>query len=428
MQITVHRGSRQIGGSCIEVDSGTCRILLDIGLPLESQDLSDSEGPELVETGILPDIPGIYTWDERDSSIDAILISHPHLDHYGILQFVKPSVTVYMGSDAWAIIGKAAQFVSSNLPFKGEVYPIESGMPFAINGYAITPYLMDHSAFDAYAFHVTDNKTSIIYTGDFRAHGRKKKAFDWFLNNAPKNVDALILEGTMLSRISEDVETETELEEDVVSVISKTAGITYAYCSGQNIDRLVSFYRAAKRTGRLFVVDIYTAHILATAGKDAQIPRPGKAYPDIRVYYPYWLSKRVSEADKKQLLYDFQPYKISRDEIREKASRIVMLIRPSVKSDLERINAFDNATLIYSLWSGYLNDKYTADFIDRMEGQGVTVEHLHTSGHATLKDLKRTVKNLQPKSIIPIHTQAPEVMQQTFANVRMIKDKKPFEI
>ena len=73
-------------------------------------------------------------------------------------------------------------------PFSGKVYPVESGVMQNIAGFDVTPYLMDHSAFDAYAYHVTDNKKSLLYTGDFRAHGRKSSAFKWFLHNAPEKL------------------------------------------------------------------------------------------------------------------------------------------------------------------------------------------------------------------------------------------------
>ena len=34
MNITIHRGTHEIGGSCVELSSGKSRILLDFGIPL----------------------------------------------------------------------------------------------------------------------------------------------------------------------------------------------------------------------------------------------------------------------------------------------------------------------------------------------------------------------------------------------------------
>jgi len=34
LNITIHRGTREIGGTCIEIVHGNNRIVLDIGMPL----------------------------------------------------------------------------------------------------------------------------------------------------------------------------------------------------------------------------------------------------------------------------------------------------------------------------------------------------------------------------------------------------------
>ena len=45
--------------------------------------------------------------------------------------------------------------------------------PFAIGRFIITPFLTDHSAFDAYMLLVEGAGKRVLYTGDFRRHGRK---------------------------------------------------------------------------------------------------------------------------------------------------------------------------------------------------------------------------------------------------------------
>src|SRR6267378_3515024 len=45
----IHRGSQQIGGTCVELEAGGERILLDLGLPLDADELSET---------LLPDIAG----------------------------------------------------------------------------------------------------------------------------------------------------------------------------------------------------------------------------------------------------------------------------------------------------------------------------------------------------------------------------------
>ena len=95
MQLIIHRGTKEIGGSCVELKTANNIILLDFGIPLVSRDhqpfdvnqIKDKSIQELKTQGILPGIKGLYTDDKK--GIDGILISHSHLDHYGFLQYVN---------------------------------------------------------------------------------------------------------------------------------------------------------------------------------------------------------------------------------------------------------------------------------------------------------------------------------------------------
>jgi ribonuclease J len=68
MKIIIHRGTHEIGGSCVEIQSKKSRILIDIGMPLVKKDgdrfnfkeYKNTPGPELVKEKVLPDISGIY--------------------------------------------------------------------------------------------------------------------------------------------------------------------------------------------------------------------------------------------------------------------------------------------------------------------------------------------------------------------------------
>ncbi len=89
MKLIIHRGTQEIGGSCVELSAANTRILIDFGMPLvdkkrekfDSAILKGKSVEELKSLSILPEIKGLYKDEEK--SIDAILISHSHLDHYG---------------------------------------------------------------------------------------------------------------------------------------------------------------------------------------------------------------------------------------------------------------------------------------------------------------------------------------------------------
>ena len=52
-----------------------------------------------------------------------------------------------------------------------------------IGGFKVTPYPMDHLAYDAYAFLIEAEGKKVIYSGDFREHGRKRNAFNYLFKH-----------------------------------------------------------------------------------------------------------------------------------------------------------------------------------------------------------------------------------------------------
>ena len=98
MKIRIHRGTKEIGGTCIEMEAQGKRIALDVGLPL------DASGDVEVHKSLLPQVPGFR---EPDESLLGVLISHPHMDHYGLARYVRPEVPVYIGEGAHNVM-KAA--------------------------------------------------------------------------------------------------------------------------------------------------------------------------------------------------------------------------------------------------------------------------------------------------------------------------------
>ena len=246
--------------------------------------------------------------------------------------------------------------------------------------------------------------------------------------NAPKDIDVLLLEGTMMGNRDETFKTEKVVEEDFVHTIKNTPGIVLALLSGQNIDRIVSLYRATIRTGRTFVVDVYTANVLADLHDLAKIPYPSKEFDRIRVFFPYRLSKKIATMGRKYLLYRFKTSKITKNEIMEKPDTMVMLVRSSMIPDLASLRGIDGATVIYAMWQGYLNEPSMKPFLDFMQKKNMQLVPVHTSGHAYIKTLQKVVKTLQPKTIVPIHTFSPDLYKTIFPNVIHAIDREEIQI
>ena len=353
MQITIYRGTHEIGGTLVELKSGKSRILIDAGYPLflNNQPIEDEVSSfsyeKLLELGVLPDIKGLYGWDTP--AFDAIIISHAHIDHYGLLRYVNPSIPVYLSKGTRKIIDISVLFkLTAQYPSSSHEFSMYK--PFVIGDFRIKPFLMDHSAFDAAAFEITDGVKTVIYTGDFRGHGRKAVCLDRFIDTAKKEADILFTEGTMFGRQKEDVISEQELENSLVRMMQSLNAPILFQSSSQNIDRLVSFYKAAAKLGRLFVVDIYTANVLYELRKlgNNQLPYPSKEYPSIKVFYPYWLTQRIFKEIGEEYAKRFSPFHIPKEKLCAEQNNIVMAVRPSMKKDIE-IASLKDGMFIYSM-------------------------------------------------------------------------------
>jgi ribonuclease J len=188
MRLCIHRGSHEIGGSCVELEARGQRLLLDLGLPLES---------EANVAGLVPAIPGLR---EAGDDLLGVVVSHPHLDHYGLLKHVRADLPVAMGAAGRRILEAAQPWIpDATVPGPGPV--LEDGQALSWGPFRITPYLVDHSAFDSYAFLIEADGDRIFYSGDFRAHGRKGKLFQRLTTHPPKDLKVLLMEGSSLGRL-----------------------------------------------------------------------------------------------------------------------------------------------------------------------------------------------------------------------------------
>mgnify|MGYP001338140372 CR=1 FL=1 len=418
MQLIIHRGAHQVGGSCIELTHMGTTILLDIGLPLDSGFDDDPENS-------LPQ-PLFEEIRQGVKKIDGVVISHAHMDHYGLARMLPTDIPIYCGQASAELIGITSKIRSHNSEEVAFQY-YKGKDPFNIGHFTITPYLMDHSAFDSYALLVDAGGKSVFYTGDFRAHGRKAIIHQDLINNPPP-VDVLIMEGTMVGSRSDEIAiTEEELEDAFVQVISETRGIVMVSASSQNIDRLVTIFKAAQRSQRRFIIDFYTAEVLEVLGKYARLPQA--SWSRIRVCYPRFLADRFEELGLKYILTKHRTNGIKWTKLREIESQSVMLVRPGFRWDIRKFLNLKNATWVYSMWPGYFEtSKPLNELRSYFEEKDVRIEYLHTGGHAKAQDLITLTEALKPSTVIPIHSAHAEKYKDYFLNVELLNDGKIFRI
>ena len=149
MNIRIYRGTHEIGGTCIEIQSSNNKSLwVDLGSPLSDPN---------------PNITYVAA-----KSPDAVLISHPHQDHFGLIEKLNNGTPIYIGQVSLDLINATKIFMGNPL-YAQDFHLFKPWKTFTIqNTFTIIPLLVDHSSPEAFAFIIEADGKRIFYTGDFR--------------------------------------------------------------------------------------------------------------------------------------------------------------------------------------------------------------------------------------------------------------------
>lgn len=391
MNIIIHRGTHQIGGSAIEISTASTRIILDFGneLSLDEKYTPINLDIEGVTKG-LPDCNGI-------------VISHYHMDHLGQLTFALPEIPLYMGelSKEIALIGAEYQDRCLYLRLLG-ANTFRGGEAFTIGDIRIRPLVIDHSAADSYMFVIEAEGKHVLYTGDFRMHGLRHHILDQLVNTYIGEVDVLITEGTSLSRDADKYISEAAVLDDISSYI-QDGKYVFVMCSSTNIDRIMGIWQNMP-TDKVLICDAYQKRILDTVINN--------------VYYESSLYRRH---DSPLVLNKGSYPKYYMDH------GFVSLVR-GTENFISQIKEFpkDDVRIIYSMWTGYIEENLALKTL--LETYPTYI--CHASGHVSKDDLIKFIELVNPDAIIPVHTDNPERLEELVPhrNVYIVNDNEPFII
>lgn len=390
MKLCIHRGTHQIGGIAAEISTASTRILIDMGDEL-------SLDPNFVSAPL--HIPGVT---DANGRCDAVLFTHYHGDHTGQMLCIRPEIPLYAGA-----LAKDIMRLSSAHSWKKDealckrietIRTFSAGVPFLIGDIQITPFSIDHSATDSYLFLIEADGKRVLYTGDFRLHGVRGKTMDKILDRRIGKVDAIITEGTTVSRTDGKTVTEWELQARVRNYLQQYKYV-FVLCATTNLDRIFALARAVPR-GKYCICDDYQKTLVETVSK-------------------HWNGISSFYEMPKLLSFKYHP-----------PARFVelgglMFVRANSKFEAI-IRQYDPAQsiLLYSMWDGY-RTKPDSNIPEFLSLTGTWAE-LHTSGHASPDGLRHVIEKADPEIVIPMHTDAPQKMQTLCQNrtVILLKDRE----
>ena len=189
MEITFYGSAEEVGRSCILISASNTKILLDAGIKLGGT------------TDLYPTLP-----DKRLGEIDAILVSHAHLDHIGYLPHIysagyrgsiytlKPTIELMqvLISDYMKISNPQNVTKRGLEEMNKHKVIVEYKKEFKIKNLSITFIPSGHILGSA-MIRVSDGSKSLLYTGDINLSKTR------LLNGAEiknLNATALIMEST----------------------------------------------------------------------------------------------------------------------------------------------------------------------------------------------------------------------------------------
>lgn len=371
LEINILRGAENIGENLIEASDGKSKILIECGVAL-----NPTEKTKEIEQKVLA------------THYDAIIISHSHLDHAGLLKSEVNADSIYMGKSTYELLCYTDVICAEN---RHRVKLFENNDSFFVGEIEIKPYLCDHSAYDSYMIEIKKGNKSILYTGDFRSNGRK--SFNALLQRLPSKVDTLITEATNPYEYNH---TERYLEDKATEIMKKHKRVFFLQ-SRLNVDRLVSFYRATRREGKPFIME----------RGSAEISRIGKNIPSPLVFddcYTY-LKHKVNNFEYTSSKDKYKQKLIGRRDI-ARMDEFSMQVTAGMGDYLERLaelTDLNGSALIYSMWHGYKESENTREFLKKAEALGMEIIDLHVSGHADKNTQKRLVERVSPGKIIAVH-------------------------
>ncbi|MCK4933029.1 MBL fold metallo-hydrolase [Candidatus Bathyarchaeota archaeon] len=252
MKIHFLGGVREVGGSCIAIETNSGKVALDYGIKVGKN-----------FTGQFP----------RD--FDAVIISHAHLDHSGSLLDLSRTNSVIVGSrmtrdvttDLLRDMVKIQRMNGKNFPYNNhdadnvrKLWWIRDSI--ALPGMSIRLYPAGHVA-GARMTSIHAEGKEILYTGDFCLHDTEILEGSK-LENLPKEPEALIVEstygGTIRLRRSELVD---QLLERILCTIERKGNVlipSFAFHRSQEMAKRID---KAMEDGVLPEYHVYTISKLA---------------------------------------------------------------------------------------------------------------------------------------------------------------------
>ncbi|MFX1563519.1 MAG: MBL fold metallo-hydrolase [Promethearchaeota archaeon] len=431
--ITIYGGAGEIGANKILIeDRGhDVKFFLDFGKSFEAMrqfydfPLVPRSLEELLQIGATPDLPHLYNKPDKAeqpaSNIDAVILSHAHSDHCGYIPLLNRSISVHMGECTRGIFEARLRGTRKGFDTSIEGFQIKTfttGAKVHVGGVEIEPVHVDHSIPAAYGFIVHCSEATIAYTGDFRRHGTCPQLTQDFVEavQSAGPPDVVLSEGTNIARA--ELSNEKEVQQKATSVIEKCNSLAIVDFSEPDFDRFRTMQLVAKATGRELVVEPRRMWVLHAINQCQNLSTPSIS-KDVTIRWFDASKKRLSKYErllqKTDLqIKDFESRALTASDLRSNPNRYLLCTSFGSISVIQRVKPPASGIYLLSA-SEPFNEESEIGFdklLNWLALSGLAMYSAHCSGHIHPIELSKTLEEMQPKLVLPIHTEAPQLFKR----------------
>jgi len=469
VKLTFYGGVNEIGGNKTLLEDHGTKIFLDFGMGFKKRGLYFEEFlmprsangiGDFLELDLIPDISGVYRSDllehlgrkAQEPEIAGVVLSHAHADHANYISFLHKDIPIYCGETCKYILDAVEEqsqrtienevtnykerpvFRSNykNPPVQRKFHTFRTGNKFHIDSIEIEPIHVDHSVPGAYGFIIHTSEGAVVYTGDLRIHGlHAEMTVDFIKATKETKPIAMITEGTRID-INKTGESERKVYAKSKEQIGNCNNLTFVDFNFKDVDRFTTFYRIAKDLGKKLVISFKHACFLERYHKDKLLGTPNSTDEHILLLKPKRLTGTYIDEDysdyyiKKRLNY---PNIITADDIRKNPAKYMVVLNFWYLNMLIDLKP-KNGVYVHSL-SEPFNEEMEISY-DRMHNWlnhfDLKFVQSHCSGHICGNDLKNLIKDINPKTLYPIHTEKPEMFQKLAKDVEVVKEGKMYKL
>ena len=429
-RIAFYGGINEIGGNKFLLEDGSTRVFLDFGKNYGREKkyfddpwLTPRKEEHLLALGILPNLPGLYKKDaEGERGLDAVLLTHPHTDHYDAIRWLREDIPSYASATTNAVIlareysGRTApsrEYAIANWTEReGRVdyrtlETIQPGKTQDVAGMPTTAFNVDHSVLGSVGYVVETRAGNVAYTGDFRLHGVRADQSYAFLEKAKAHDPvALLIEGTHIE--DSKIESEEEVERKLTAVASQTKGLVLTGFAPADVDRMNTFHKVAAATGRRLVLTPRQAFLVDQLVHQGLFDGFDLASKNIRIFRK---EKKTTVQFERHLEETYGDQIVDAAQVRAMQPEAILVASLTDMLALPAIDPMPGSVYILSS-SEPFNEEMEISF-EKLMGwltrYGLPLFQVHASGHATAHDLRMAVETIQPKKVFLVHTENPDL-------------------